>query len=192
VAFHNCHFLFPTPIGNEAKNLFLQEGGNLSMDMQAVLKAGGVGAGILIVLSLLGLIPCVGCFTFILSLVAYVGIGVLAARWMAPPRTGSGGAMNGAAAAVLAGLISGVINLVISGIYFAVTGTSQMTQAFADIPPEQLAALAEAGIDPGILAGGAGIAGVLGLGAICCMIGLVIAAALGAAGGAFWGNSHPH
>ena len=34
------------------------------MDMQAVLKAGGVGAAILVLFSLLGLIPCVGCITF--------------------------------------------------------------------------------------------------------------------------------
>ncbi|MEW5958946.1 MAG: hypothetical protein AB1801_14535 [Chloroflexota bacterium] len=161
------------------------------MDMQAVLKAGGVGAAVLVVLTLLGYIPCVGCITFILTLVAYVGIGVLAAYWMAPPRTTSGGATNGAMAAVVAGLVSGLVNLVISGIYFAITGSSQMMQALADLPPEQLAALTEAGIDPSLLAGGAGIAGVLGLSAVCCGLGLVIAAALGAAGGAYWGNSHP-
>lgn len=162
------------------------------MDMQAVLKAGGIGGGVLIILTLLGYIPCVGCITFILTLLGYVGIGVLAAYWMSPPRTGSGGAMNGAVAAVVAALIAGIINLVISGIYFAVTGTSQFAQALTDIPPEQLAALSDAGIDPALLAGGAGIASVLGVGAMCCTIGLVIAAALGAAGGGYWGSSHPH
>ena len=162
------------------------------MDMSAVLKAGGVGAAVLVVLSLLGYIPCVGCFTFILTLVAYVGIGILAVYWSAPPRTGSGGAMSGAVAAVVAALIAGVINLMISAVYFSITGSAQFTQALADIPPEQLAVLAEAGIDPSLLAGGAGIAGVLGIGALCCTLGLVIAAALGAAGGAFWGSSHPN
>ncbi len=162
------------------------------MDMQAVLKAGGVGAAVLIVLTLVGYIPCVGCLTFILTFVAYVGIGVLGAYWMAPPRTGNAGAINGAGAAVVAGAIAGLINMLVSGVYFAITGTSQMTQALADIPPEQLAALSEAGIDPAILAGGAGIAGVLGLTALCCGLGIVIAALLGAAGGAYWGSSHPH
>jgi len=162
------------------------------MDMQAVLKAGGLGAVVLIVLSLLGFIPCVGCITFILTFVAYVGIGVLAANWMPPPRTASGGATNGALAAVVAGLISGLANMVISGIYFAITGTAQFGQALSDLPPDQLAALSELGIDPGMLAGGAGIAGVLGLSAVCCTLGLVLAALLGAAGGAFWGNSHPN
>jgi hypothetical protein len=36
----------------------------------------------------------------------------------------------------------------------------------------------------------AGPVAALGVGAVCCTIGLVIAAALGAAGGAYWGNSH--
>jgi hypothetical protein len=162
------------------------------MDMQAVLKAGGVGAAILVVLSLLGLIPCVGCITFFLTLIAYVGIGVLAAYWMVPPRTGSGGAVNGAVAAVVAALVGGLVGMILNSIYFALTGSAQLGQALADIPPEQLAALSEAGIDPSILAGGAGIAGVLGIGAICCLVGLLIASVLGAAGGGFWGSSHPH
>lgn len=157
------------------------------MDTQAVLKAGGVGAAVLIVLSILGLIPCVGCITLILGLLAYVGIGVLAARWMAPPRDGSSGAKNGAAAAVLAGLISGVVNMVLQGIMFAINGSSQMAEAFANMPPEQLDALRQAGIDPSAL----GIGAVFGVGAACCLLGVLIAAALGAAGGYFWGNSHP-
>lgn len=171
--------------------ILLLEGEIPHMDMQAVLKAGGIGAAILVVLTLLGYIPCVGCITFILALVTYVGIGVLATYWMAPPRTASGGATNGAVAAVVAALISGLINLVINGVYFAITGSSQMMQALADLPPEQLQTLRDAGIDPSIFAGGLGLAGVLGLGAVCCGVGLVIAAALGAAGGAYWGNSHP-
>lgn len=162
------------------------------MQMQAVMKAGGIGAAVLIVLSLLGYIPCVGCITWILVLAAYVVIGVMAAKWMDPPRTASGGATNGAIAAVVAGLINGLVNMVISAIYFAITGTGQFTQALSDIPAEQLAALSEAGIDPSILAGGAGMAGVLGIGAVCCTLGLVLAALLGAAGGGYWGSSHPN
>jgi hypothetical protein len=162
------------------------------MDMQAVLKAGGIGAAILVVFSLLGLIPCVGCITFFLTLIAYVGIGVLAAYWMAPPRTGSGGAVNGAVAAGVAALAAGLVGMVINAIYFSITGSAQLAQGLSDLPPEQLAALSEMGIDPSILAGGAGMAGVLGIGAACCMIGLLIAAVLGAAGGGYWGSSHPH
>ncbi len=154
------------------------------MDTQAVLKAGGIGAAILIVLNILGLIPCVGCITFILSLVAYVGIGVLAAYWMTPPRTAGSGAINGAIAATVAALAGGLVNLVIMGLYTAISGASQLSQ----IPPEQLEALVEMGIDPAILAGPVAAVGV---GAFCCVIFLVLGAGLGAAGGAFWGNGHP-
>lgn len=162
------------------------------MDMAAVLKAGGVGAAILVVLSLLGLIPCVGCITFFLTLIAYVGIGVLAAMWMAPPRTGSGGATNGAIATLVASLVAGLVSMVINSIYFAITGSAQFMQALADIPPDQLAALSEMGIDPTMFAGGAGIATVLGIGAMCCLLSVLVAAVLGAAGGGFWGSSHPN
>jgi hypothetical protein len=162
------------------------------MDMASVLKAGGVGAAILVVLSLLSLIPCVSCITFFLTLIAYVGIGVLAAYWMAPPRTGSNGAMTGAVAALAASLIGGLVSMIINSIYFAATGSAQFAQALADIPPDQLAALAEVGIDPAMFAGGAGIATVLGVGAFCCLLSVLVAAALGAAGGGYWGSSHPH
>jgi hypothetical protein len=161
------------------------------MDTQAVLKAGGAGAVVLVILTLLSFIPCVGCFTWILTLLAYVGIGVLAAYWMAPPRTGGSGAKNGAIAALVAGLIAGLVNMVIQGIYFAITGASQMTQALADLPPEQLQALQELGIDPNTLAGLGGIGAMVGIGAFCCLLGVLIAAALGALGGYFWANSHP-
>jgi len=155
------------------------------MDMQAVLKAGGIGAAVVIVLNLFGLIPCVGCITFILVLLAYIGVGVLAALWMTPPRTAGSGATNGAVAAVIAALIAGLINIVVMAIYAAVTGASQLAQ----LPPEQLQLLTEAGIDPTMLVGP--IASV-GVGSVCCTIFLFISAALGAIGGAIWGNSHPN
>lgn len=163
------------------------------MDTQAILKAGGIGAAILIVFTIIDLvpIPCLGCFTFLLSLATYVGVGVLAANWMSPPRTSGSGAKNGAVAALAAAIIAGFVGLIINGIYFAITGSSQLTQAFADLPPEQLDAMAQAGIDPTMFTG-LGIAGVFGLGAVCCGVWALIAAGLGAAGGAFWGNSHPN
>ncbi len=163
------------------------------MDTQAVLKAGGVGAVVLIFLTLLGFIPCVSCFTWILNLLAYVGIGVLAAMWMAPPRTGGSGAKNGAVAAVVAGLVAGLVAIVLNTAYFAISGgTSQVAQALADLPPEQLEALRQAGIDEALLASLGSIGGVIGIGSFCCLVGVLIAAALGALGGYFWGNSHPN
>ncbi len=163
------------------------------MNTQAVIKAGGVGAVILIVLSVLSYIPCVGCFTLILTLAAYAGIGALAAKWMPPIRTAGQGAGTGAAAAVLAGLIAGLVIMVISAIYFVITGgTAQMTAALQDLPPEQAQMLAEMGIDPAMFAGSMGIVGVLGVGAVCCTLGLIVAAILGAIGGAVWANMRPH
>jgi hypothetical protein len=165
-------------------------GRDFPMDMQAVLKAGGLGAAVLIVLNLLGLIPCVGCITFILSLVVYVAIGVMAARWMVMPLTGSSGALNGAVAALVAALVAGFINAIIQSIYFSITGSAQFTQALADLPPEQLAAMQEMGLDPAMFAAGGGLAAVIGFGLLCCGLFAVLAAGLGAAGGGYWGSSH--
>ena len=79
-------------------------------------------------------------------------------------------------------LIIGIVILAIRG---AITGGAQLAQ----IPPEQLRTLAEAGIDPSIFAGpaGGGLAG-----ALCCTFFLFIGAGLGAVGGAIWGNSRPN
>jgi hypothetical protein len=155
------------------------------MDMQAILKAGGIGAAVIIVLNLFGLIPCVGCITFILVLLAYAGVGVLAALWMKPPRTAGSGATNGAIAAVVAALIAGLINIFVMAIYSGITGASQLSQ----VPPEQLQVLIDAGIDPAMLVGPLAAAGI---GAFCCTIYLFIGAALGAIGVAIWGNTHPN
>ena len=91
-------------------------------------------------------------------------------------------------AAVAAALIAGVVNVFISTAYFGITGSGQMSQILTDIPPEQLEAMAQMGIDPAILAGGAGIAGVIGIGAACCCLWAVVAGIFGAGGGGFWAN----
>jgi hypothetical protein len=63
-----------------------------------------------------------------------------------------------------------------------------MTQALADLPPEQLEALREAGIDSAAL----GVGAVVLVTGGCCLLGILLAAGLGAAGGYYWGNSHPN
>ncbi|MDX1520783.1 MAG: hypothetical protein R3264_04090 [Anaerolineae bacterium] len=160
------------------------------MDMQAVVKAAGVGVAVLIVLTLIALIPCVGCLSIPLTLVAYVGIGVLAVQWMTLPRTPGSGATNGAIAAGVAAFATGIISGIINGIRFSASGVDPFAQAVANLPPEQLAAMQEAGIDPAALAG-FGFAGIFGIAAFCCVIWLVVAAALGAGGGYFWANRNP-
>jgi hypothetical protein len=158
------------------------------MDRQAVLKAAGVGAAVLTVLNVLGLIPCVGCLTFLLNFVAYVGIGILAAYWMTLPRTTGSGATNGAIATLAAALVAGFIGLLIQSAYFSITGVSPIAQAFESLPPEQLEAMAEAGLDPAMFTGSGGLATFFVAGSLCCSLWAVLAAALGAAGGAFWGG----
>ena len=82
--------------------------------MSPWLKAGLIGGAVLIVLNLLGLIPCVGLITCILGVLAYAGIGALAAYWMPPVRVAGQAAGQGALAALVAGLIGGVVNTVSS------------------------------------------------------------------------------
>ena len=148
--------------------------------MSSWVKAGLVGAAVLVVLNLVGLIPCVGCVTLLLGIVAYLGIGMLAAYWMPPPRMAGQGAGQGAMAAVLAALIGGVVNTIIAAIQLAVADTAAI---MSQIPQESLQQLEELGMDPSALVGpGAGLM----YGGVCCLIGLILAAILGAVGGAIF------
>ena len=150
--------------------------------MRPWLKAGLIGGAVLVVLNLLGLIPCVGCITWILGLLAYAGIGALAAYWMPPVRMAGPAAGQGAMAAALGALIGGVVNTIISTVQLAVTDTSAILQ---QMPAESLEQLRQAGVDPSTFVGpGAGAA----IGSVCCVAGLIIAAILGAVGGAIFAS----
>lgn len=150
--------------------------------MSPWVKAGLVGAAVLVVINLVGLIPvlCVGCVSPLLGIVAYLGIGILAAYWMPPPRMAGPGAGQGALAAVLAALIGGVVNIIIYTIQMAVIDTATI---MSQIPAESLQQLEELGMDPSVLVGPQ--IGVL-TGSVCCLIGLILAAILGAVGGAIF------
>ena len=50
------------------------------------LKAGLVGAAIMLVLNLISLVPALGCIALPLELIAYIAVGALAALWMMPRR----------------------------------------------------------------------------------------------------------
>lgn len=153
--------------------------------MSSWLKAGLVGGAVLIVLDLLGLIPCVGVVTCILGLLVYIGVGVLAAYWMPPTRMAGTAAGQGAMAAALAALIGGVVNTIITTAQLALTDTSAI---LSQLPADQLQQLREAGIDPSMFAGpGAGVA----VGSLCCLTGLILAAILGAVGGAVFAGLKP-
>jgi hypothetical protein len=153
--------------------------------MSPWLKAGLVGAVVLVVLNLLGMIPCVGVVTCILGLVAYAGIGALAAYWLPPVRMAGQGAGQGALAAVVAALIGGIVQTIIAAIQMAVTDTAAI---LSQIPAESLQQLEQAGVDPALFAGPT--AGVL-VGSFCCVGGLILAAILGAIGGAIFAAVKP-
>ncbi len=153
--------------------------------MSPWLKAGLIGAAILVVLNLLGIIPCVGVITCILGLLAYIGIGALAAYYMPPLRDAGAAAGQGALAAVLAAAIGGVVNTIVGVVRMAVVDSAQV---MAQIPPETLRQLEEAGIDPQIFEQFTGPGGAVISGSVCCLISLLIAAGLGAIGGAIYAS----
>lgn len=150
--------------------------------MSPSLKAGLIGAAVAVVLALMGLVPCLGCITSLLALVLYVGVGVLTATWMEPPRDVGEGAGGGAVAGLITALAGGVTNLVISAVRFTVGGgQAAVVRQFRQLPPELREPWRDLGLDPRMLAR-PGYA--IGGSALCCGLGLLIAAALGAAGGA--------
>ena len=141
-------------------------------------KAGLVGAAAAVLLSLMRIVPCIGCIASILGLAAYVGAGVLAAYWLTPPRTTGDGAGAGAIAGVITALAGGVVSIIVGAIQFTLMGGP--SAVMRDIPPESLRQLEQAGIDPSLFVS---LGGIIGIEATCCVAGLVIAAVLGAIGG---------
>jgi len=146
--------------------------------MSPWLKAGLIGGLILVGLNLLGLIPYVGVLTCGLGILAYAGIGALAAYWLPPVREAGQGAGQGALAAMLAAVIGGIVNTIVATIQMSLTDTATV---LSQIPPDVLRQLQEAGVDPSMFLGPT--AGVM-YGGMCCVGGLIIAAILGAIGGA--------
>jgi hypothetical protein len=146
----------------------------------------------MIILNLMALIPCVGCITCILGLLVYVGAGALAAYWLPPVRTAGEGAGAGAIAGVVAGIASGIVNMIIAAAQFAISGgTGAMMRQMRQIPPDVMRQLGEIGVDPSLFAGGAGIAGVVGVSSACCVLGFILAAILGAIGGVIFAAAKP-
>jgi hypothetical protein len=151
--------------------------------MSGWLKAGLIGAVIVVVLKVLEVVPCVNCCAIPVEWVAYGCIGALAAYWIIPVRTMGAGAGQGALAALIAAAIGGVIGIGVSVVGATVLAPFQVAM-LRQMPPEFLSQLAEAGIDPGLITrtGGSTAETITG-GAMCCGVGLVIAAVLGALGG---------
>ena len=152
----------------------------------AGLKAGLVGAVGVIILVLIQLLPCLNCIAPILIFLWYIGVGVLAGFWLVPPRTAGDGAGAGAIAGLITALVGGVINMIVSTVQFSIFGGQ--AAVLNQIPPEAIMQFEQAGIDPGMFIS---TGGVLGVTAVCCGFGLVLAAILGAVGGAIFASARP-
>ncbi len=152
--------------------------------MSPWLKAGLIGAAILFVLNVLGVIPCIGCLTLLLGFLAYVGIGALAAYFLPPVREAGTAGWQGALAAVIAALVGGLVNMVIATVRMAVTDSAAM---LSQMPPEVLQQLRDAGVDVANMGPAFGLLG----GSVCCGSGLILAAILGAVGGAIFAAVQP-
>jgi hypothetical protein len=156
--------------------------------VSASLKAGLIGAAGAAVLSLVGsLVPCIGCFTFILTLALYAGMGALAAYWLDPPRTAGQGGGAGAIAGLITAVVGGLVNLIVGGIRFAVSGGAPAV--LDQLPPEVMQQLGDVGVELGALV--AGIGGFMAISTVCCVVGLALAAGLGALGGAITASTKP-
>jgi hypothetical protein len=153
------------------------------------LKAGLIGSGIMLLLNVLGVIPLpfMGCFTLLLEIIAFIGVGALAARWLPPPRTTGQAAGHGALAGLIMGVIGALITTLLAPLAYSLSGGSNAV--LSALPPETLNQLEMAGVDPALLFGGGTMAGVT---AICCFpAGALIGAALGALGGLIYASVNP-
>jgi hypothetical protein len=153
--------------------------------MPGWLKAGLIGAAVLVLLNLIGLIPLLGCITLPLTVLTYGVIGGLAASYLPPVRAAGQGAGQGALAALVAALVGGIVGLIIAVIQASLGDTAQI---LSQLPPEALQAIENSGIPPRFLAG---IGGASICGSVCCGVGMLIAAALGAIGGAIFAAAKP-
>ena len=146
------------------------------------LKAGLIGAAVVVALQTLGIIPCVGCVTWLLAYVAYGCIGALAAYWMPPRRQAGPAAGHGALAGAIAGAIGGGAGLVLL-----------LGLATVFVPLGILGdALEGTGVDPSALwEAFAGVVGSIACGTGCYALGVGIAAGLGALGGVIYAAIHP-
>lgn len=153
------------------------------MTGKAGLKAGLIGAAVILVMTLLNQIPGVGCFCCPLTFLVYAGIGALAGFFLIPPRTAGTGAGAGAIAGLISGAISGLVWSIVMAIQMALAGPGEI---MSYIDPRQMQQLTELGIDPEMFTMFSGVGGVAITGGLCCLTGLAAGAGLGAIGGAIF------
>jgi hypothetical protein len=153
----------------------------MKLDSNALLKSAGIGAGAMLVLTLLAQIPLVGIACCCLIWLGYAGIGALygvfarqnGALISAGP-IALGGALAAAIAGVVQGIISGIVTLVFTSADMMTQTLVQLQQQGIDIPPEMYDVYTSGVMGP--------LAAVMGI----CMA-IVFGAVLGAIGGAIYG-----
>jgi len=155
--------------------------------MRPWLKAGLIGAAIMVVLSLLSMVPFLGCLTLPLQFLAYLGVGGLAAAYMLPHRETGPAAGQGALAGLVAGLVSGLVGLILTPVSLATQGGA--AAIINQMPPDMLRQFEQAGVDPSLLFNTGTITGMT---ALCCLpAGLMVGAILGALGGLLYASIKP-
>ena len=155
------------------------------MTGKAGLKAGLIGAAVILVLTLLSQIPAVGCICCGVTWLAYAGIGALAGYFLTPPRSAGAGAGAGAIAGLVSGVTSGLIWTIVMAVQMAIAGTDTIISA---IDPATMRQLSELGVEisPDMLAMFSGVGGVALIGGTCCLTSMAAGAGLGAVGGAIF------
>lgn len=151
--------------------------------MSGWLKAGLIGAGILVAISIVGALPWLGCCAVPVEWVALGCIGALAVYWLSPVSSLASAAGYGALAALIAAAIGGIVGAVIDTVSAAVLGPAQL-EWLENMPPEVWRQWRAWGIDPRMFAQPRfGTLAAL-IGSIsCCGFTLAIGAGLGALGG---------
>lgn len=151
------------------------------------LRAGLIGAALLVALNLLSLIPLLSCIATPLQLLAFAGVGALAASYLLPRRETGRAAGQGALAGLISGLVAGLASTVMAPISLAASGgTNAMLAA---LPPETLQQFEQAGLDPAMFVNTGTVAGAT---ALCCLpTGLIAGALLGALGGMIYAAVKP-
>jgi hypothetical protein len=153
------------------------------------LRAGLIGAGALVLLNLLGLIPsmALSCLLLILQVAVLPAAGALAVYWLAAPYTGGQAGGQGALAGMLAGVGGGLASAILIPLGYSLSGGA--AAMVGQLPPETLAQLAQAGVDPNVMFGGGTIAV---LAALCCLpTGALVGALLGALGALVYATAKP-
>ncbi len=154
---------------------------------QPWLRAGLIGAGVIIVVNLLSLVSALGGLLLPLEVVALAGVGVLAASFMLPRREIGRGAGQGALAGLLTGLVSGIRLVILAGVGIAAIGGTQ--GIISQMPPQLLQQYSQAGIDPSAVLTSGMITSVV---ALCCLPSTLIGGALlGALGGLIFAAAKP-